>query len=375
MRFCYLPTSKVRPNPNNIFPPLQGEDYNDLKESIRKHGILEPLIVVEGDHGEYIVRVGDNRLRVAIELDIKEIPCFIDDSITLEAAIETNLCRTHLTPGEKKKYKDLKEKIVKEETDRYLQEKLIPQLYDKFSQGLIPERLAHMLTKYEREEQTTFFNSLKEEVQVDADEEVHGKLKKELQQTKEQVQKLKETLQTKEASLEELRKREIKAREVLEEKLAELEKAKLNADKVVRKEYEKEIQELHKNLKELSLQIKEKNKEIERTREDQEKAERIIKDREAEVNAVMLKMNDYKETCKNLIQKIAAPQSVLNRLNGIILELDILSGHVTQFSWNKDTAAEVDKKAEEIIKKVKKVATDMRENIATEIEDVQMSNK
>jgi len=371
MVLSYLPTSKVKPDPNSPFPPLEGEEYDDLKESIKRYGIREPLKVVEGNNGEYIVRSGHNRLRAAVELGINEIPCVIEEPTMIEADMDSEIFRRHLTPDSRKKYKDLKKRIAKEETDRYCKRKLIPDLYNKWSSGLIPEQFALILAKQTREEQVASLESLKEviEVEVDADEEVQEKLKKELQQTKEQVQKLKETLQTKEASLEELRKREIKAREVLEEKLAELEKAKLNADKVVRKEYEKEIQELHKNLKELSLQIKEKNNEIERTREDQEKAERIIKDRQAEVNAVILKMNDYKETYKNLIIKIAAPQSILNRLDGIISELDILSNHVTQFPWDKDTAAEVDRKAEEIIKKVKKVAKDMKENIATEIED------
>jgi ParB family chromosome partitioning protein len=377
MIFCYLPTSEVGPNPNNPFPPLEGEDYEDLKESIRKHGILEQLIVVRKDHGKYkyIALVGNNRLRIARELNLKEIPCFIDDSITLEAAIDINICGNQFTPAEIKKYKDLKEKIAKEEKDKYLQEKLIPEVYDKFRQGLVPEGIARMLAKHGREEQTTFFNSLKVEVLVDPDEEVQEKLKKELQQTKEQVQKLKETLQTREASLEELRKRENKAREVLEEKLNELEKAKLNADKVVRKEYEKEIQGLHKNLKELSLQIKEKNKEIDKTKEDKERAERIIKDKEAEVKAVLIKERDNRENLKKIIEITSAPQSILKRLDFIISELDIMSDHVTQFTWDKDTVAEVERKTEEIITKVKKVAKDMRENVAAEIKDVQMSNK
>ncbi|MGQ9571344.1 MAG: hypothetical protein ACUVUQ_11020 [Thermodesulfovibrionales bacterium] len=41
------------------------------------------------------------------------------------------------------------------------------------------------------------------EILTDPDEEVQEKLKKELHQTKEQAQKFRETLQTKEASLEE----------------------------------------------------------------------------------------------------------------------------------------------------------------------------
>lgn len=373
MVLCYLPSSKIKPDPNNLFPPLQGEEYDDLKESIKRCGIREPLKVVEGINGEYIVRSGHNRLRAARELGVDEVPCFIEDPIMLEAAIDTEIFRRHLTPEERRKYKDLKVKMAEGETNRYLEERIIPELYDKYSNGLIPEQVALILTKYTREEQISFLDSLKEEVEVYADEEDLEKLKRELQQTKEQVQKLKETLHTREESLEELRKKASKTRDILEEKLAELDKAKLNADKEVRKEYEKEIQELHKNLKELSIQINQKNNEIERTKEEQEKTERIIKDRQAEVNAVMLKMNDYKETCRNFIKKFSAPQLIVNRLNGIISELDILSDHVIQFSWDKDTADEVNKKAEEIIKKVKKVAKDIKENVATEIEDVQMS--
>lgn len=52
-----------------------------------------------------------------------------------------------------------------------------------------------------------------------------------------------------------------------------------------------------------------------------------------------------------------------------------MSEYVKQFTWDKDTVDVVDRKAEEIIMKVKKVAKDMRENAVIETENIQMSNK
>ncbi|MGQ9571345.1 MAG: hypothetical protein ACUVUQ_11025 [Thermodesulfovibrionales bacterium] len=52
-----------------------------------------------------------------------------------------------------------------------------------------------------------------------------------------------------------------------------------------------------------------------------------------------------------------------------------MSEYVKQFTRHKDTVDVVDRMAEEIIMKVKKVSKDMRENAAIETENIQMSNK
>ena len=50
---------------------------NDLKESIQKEGIRNPLSVRENDKG-YIVEVGNQRLQALKELGIQKVPCVIN---------------------------------------------------------------------------------------------------------------------------------------------------------------------------------------------------------------------------------------------------------------------------------------------------------
>ena len=50
---------------------------NDLKESIQKKGIRNPLSVRENDKG-YVVEVGNQRLQALKELGIQKVPCVIN---------------------------------------------------------------------------------------------------------------------------------------------------------------------------------------------------------------------------------------------------------------------------------------------------------
>ena len=62
---------KLKPNPNNkIFDPLSGKDYERLKEDIRERGIIDPLICDKS----FTLLTGHNRLRISLELGLKEIP-------------------------------------------------------------------------------------------------------------------------------------------------------------------------------------------------------------------------------------------------------------------------------------------------------------
>ena len=50
---------------------------NDLKESIQKKGIRNPLSVRENDKG-YVVEVGNQRLQALKELGIQKVTCLIN---------------------------------------------------------------------------------------------------------------------------------------------------------------------------------------------------------------------------------------------------------------------------------------------------------
>lgn len=85
--------------PRKDFDPIA---LNDLVESIKEHGILQPLIVSpKGDKFELIA--GERRLRSAMELELKEVPVIIrdvSDQKKLEIALIENLQREDLSPIE-----------------------------------------------------------------------------------------------------------------------------------------------------------------------------------------------------------------------------------------------------------------------------------
>lgn len=78
---------KLKPNPNNkIFDPLSGKEYERLKEDIRERGIIDPLICDKS----FTLLTGHNRLRIALELGLKEIP--------------VRKIKSELSPKEEKKF-------------------------------------------------------------------------------------------------------------------------------------------------------------------------------------------------------------------------------------------------------------------------------
>ena len=81
--------------PKNDFPPYTGVRLNALVESVKKFGILEPLLVTQKDSRIYIIISGHNRKNAAKIAEIDKVPCRILEGITDEDAElifrETNL--------------------------------------------------------------------------------------------------------------------------------------------------------------------------------------------------------------------------------------------------------------------------------------------
>jgi len=81
------------------------EEYLDeLAETIRKYGILEPLIVRPKGNGHYEIIIGNCRFKAAIKAELKQVPCIIkkmsdEEAYTLQM-IE-NVQRRDLTDYEK----------------------------------------------------------------------------------------------------------------------------------------------------------------------------------------------------------------------------------------------------------------------------------
>lgn len=78
---------------SHIFSKLPDNKFMELKESIRRNGVLSPIIVRKKDD-RYEIISGHNRVNCCKELEIKEIPCIVknyNDDIAELVMIETNL--------------------------------------------------------------------------------------------------------------------------------------------------------------------------------------------------------------------------------------------------------------------------------------------
>ena len=70
-----IPTISIEPNPENPRLFFDPKSLDELKESIRKVGILVPLIVYKnGKEKEYVLLDGERRYKCAVSLDLPEVP-------------------------------------------------------------------------------------------------------------------------------------------------------------------------------------------------------------------------------------------------------------------------------------------------------------
>ncbi len=97
-RVVFLPVRAIRPNPAQPRKVFREEALAELAESIRQHGILQPLSVRRVGAG-YELIAGERRLRAAEAAGLTEIPCIVmtmDDRESGMAAMVENLQRQDL---------------------------------------------------------------------------------------------------------------------------------------------------------------------------------------------------------------------------------------------------------------------------------------
>ena len=99
-----LPVEQIDPNPRQPRSRLEEESLTELADSIREHGVLQPLIVSEGESSErYILIAGERRLLAARLAELDRVPVLIrevSDQERLELALIENLQRDDLGPLE-----------------------------------------------------------------------------------------------------------------------------------------------------------------------------------------------------------------------------------------------------------------------------------
>ena len=97
-RVVFVPARAIRPNPAQPRQVFKEEALEELADSIRQHGILQPLSVRRGSIG-YELIAGERRLRAAQMAGLTEIPCIVmnmDEQESSIAAMIENLQRQDL---------------------------------------------------------------------------------------------------------------------------------------------------------------------------------------------------------------------------------------------------------------------------------------
>lgn len=100
-----LPIEMIAPNPDQPRRNFDNDKLEDLADSIREKGIIQPLIVRPdpADAGRFQIVAGERRWRAAQIAHLHEVPVIVrefDDTEVLEVAIIENIQRADLNPVE-----------------------------------------------------------------------------------------------------------------------------------------------------------------------------------------------------------------------------------------------------------------------------------
>ena len=97
-RVVFLPAKNIHPNPAQPRKYFRQEALDELTESIRSHGVLQPLSVRRVGT-QYELIAGERRLRAAVAAGLSDVPCLLmsmDDRESGMAAMVENLQRQDL---------------------------------------------------------------------------------------------------------------------------------------------------------------------------------------------------------------------------------------------------------------------------------------
>lgn len=99
-----IPVDKIRANPRQPRTRFDPEAISELASSIREHGVIQPLIVMQSDvPDEYILIAGERRWVAAREARLSNVPVIIreaSDQQMVELALVENVQRSDLNPLE-----------------------------------------------------------------------------------------------------------------------------------------------------------------------------------------------------------------------------------------------------------------------------------
>jgi len=97
-KLYHIPIANLQPDPDQPRKYFDDKALNDLKASIEKHGVLEPVLVRRGANGDGLLLISGERRHQASKLaGCETIPAIITDGDPMEISIVENLQREDFT--------------------------------------------------------------------------------------------------------------------------------------------------------------------------------------------------------------------------------------------------------------------------------------
>ncbi|BHH85460.1 ParB/RepB/Spo0J family partition protein [Desulforhopalus sp. 52FAK] len=165
-KYFECPINDIVPNKFQPRTHFKEEDLQELSNSIKEKGVIQPLIIKSGDDGAYELIAGERRLRASKLAGLEVVPVVVmdveDDDSLLELALIENVQRTDLNPIEEAEaYRKLIDRFgyTQEQTAQRVGKKrstvtnllrllkLPQQFQDDVVQGLLSEGHARALIK------------------------------------------------------------------------------------------------------------------------------------------------------------------------------------------------------------------------------------
>lgn len=101
--FAEIPVGSISPNPQQPRTVFDEDDLQELAESIREFGVLQPIVVRRAGEDRFELVMGERRWRASQQAGRDTVPAIIrgtDDTALLRDALLENLHRANLNPIE-----------------------------------------------------------------------------------------------------------------------------------------------------------------------------------------------------------------------------------------------------------------------------------
>jgi len=96
----YIPIDQIVPNPDQPRKTIDENELNELADSIKEKGILQPILVIP-KNGTYLIVAGERRYLAAKRADLLKVPAIVkqfNEEEILEIALIENIQRKDLNP-------------------------------------------------------------------------------------------------------------------------------------------------------------------------------------------------------------------------------------------------------------------------------------